>query len=267
MLPIQKHSGMNTISTTHTKNTTYLISDLHLHASRPKITERFFQFLGEEAAKADALYILGDFFEVWMGMDAIDDHDTKVLQRLSEYAKTGIPVYFMHGNRDFLIGNEFAKRTGAMLISDPYEITVYGTKYLLTHGDALCSLDISYQRFRKFVRHPFITWLYLSLPKNFRKKIAKNLRAKSSQKKVMSYTKEMQDRFDVTQEAIESLLQSYPEATHLVHGHTHKPGTHTFSYEGKAMKRIVMGDWLDTEAYVLKITPSGFQLEDLEAKT
>lgn len=162
---------------------TFFISDLHLHQSRPNVTENFFQFLEKEAPAAEALYILGDFFEVWAGDDDPNPHHKKVMQALGHFSqKNKTPIYFMRGNRDFLIDKGFAKATGCILIPDPTTIELYGEKILLMHGDSLCTGDRSHQRFRKFSQHPIIRKLFLMLlPFSWRLKIASGIR-KNSQK-------------------------------------------------------------------------------------
>ncbi len=168
--------------------TIYFISDLHLHASRPENTMRFLRFLKEIADKATALYILGDFFEVWVGDDqwhvnTPEDHDTQVIQALTQYTAQGIPTYFMHGNRDFLIANKFAATTGCTLIPDPYIIEFNDTRYVLTHGDTLCTRDLAYQRFRRMVRNPIFKMLFLCLPLKLRRKIAGGIEIKAREHK------------------------------------------------------------------------------------
>ncbi len=229
---------------------TLFISDLHLDASRPRTTELFLHFLKNDASHADALYILGDFFEVWLGDDVIDKHHETVIQALADYAKTGTALYFMRGNRDFLINEAFAKRSGCKLLSDPSIITLYDKRILLMHGDSLCTLDVKHQRFRRFVNQIWVQKLFLSFPLFLRKKIARQLRAASRR----TYQRAKNDasvvfeknanieKFDVTHTAVVQALKTH-EALCLIHGHTHKAGIHEFTIEGATAKRIVLGDW------------------------
>lgn len=265
--------------------TIYFISDLHLHASRPKTTELFLQFLKETAKKASALYILGDFFEVWVGDDQFqtndksthtqlsmqlpipnkskndfDDHDAQVIKALSEYTEQEIPVYFMHGNRDFLIAQEFALATGCTLIPDPYLVTLYNENYVLTHGDLLCTLDTAYQRFRRIVRNPLFKTLFLCLPLKWRRKIAGNIREKSQESRPLK--EYHNERYDVTETAVNALLRKYQAYT-IIHGHTHKPAIHEFLLNHRPAKRVVLGDWGPGNAVILKMDMHGLELLDL----
>lgn len=213
----------------------FFISDLHLHATRPEITKRFFQFLQEEAKEAKALYILGDFFEAWVGEDAMDAHDKSVIQTLKNYAQK-VPTYFMQGNRDFLCNEDLIKKMGLVFLPDPSLVKLNNKRVLLMHGDSLCTLDVSYQRFRRFVRHPIVIWLYLKLPLGIRQKIAGQLRNPGK--------RPVRDAriYDVTQEAVEKMGEQF-YFDYLIHGHTHKPGIHEFIQHERTVKRIVLGDW------------------------
>jgi UDP-2,3-diacylglucosamine hydrolase len=230
------------------------ISDLHLSAKRPELSALFFHFLETYAKTADTLYILGDFFETWVGIDVLDQHEIQILAALKKYTDLGKSVYFMHGNRDFLINKEFEVKSGCKLISDPYvlpfNVLPLGSqhdghqkadnRWVLCHGDALCTLDLSYQRYRKFVRHPWVQTFFLSLPEFIRRKIANSLRNKSKahQHKFVAYP----EKWDVTKEAVEQVLKSH-QANILLHGHTHKPKIYDFIMDNKPCKRIVLGDW------------------------
>lgn len=244
--------------------TTYFISDLHLHFSRPKTTQRFYKFLLNEAKEASALYILGDFFEVWVGDDINDPHDLEVMQALADYVNTGVPVFFMHGNRDFLLGKRFAEKTGCQLIPDPYCVEFYHEKIVLAHGDALCTLDVKYQRFRKFVRQSFIQNLFLKLPLIWRKKIAQNIRTQSiEEKKKNEHNVQSKIFYDVTPDALFKLLREQ-KATTLIHGHTHKPGIHHFILDNNPAKRINLGEWTEDNITVAKLTPEKLSLVALD---
>lgn len=245
---------------------TLFISDLHLHASRPHITKRFLMFLTEMACKAEALFILGDFFEAWIGDDNHDPHDETVIKALAQLSATGVPVYLMQGNRDFLIGEQFAHAANCKIIPDPSVIELYGTRILLMHGDSLCTLDVSHQRFRKIVRHPLTRSIFLSLPLVWRQKIATALRNKSQKKfaqpetiRKLSRNSEKEhndyDRYNVTESAVKKALDDY-QTLCLIHGHTHVAGIHDFKINNTVLKdqdqeilppqmakRIVLGEW------------------------
>lgn len=221
--------------------TTLFISDLHLDGSRPEITELFLEFLEEEAAKASALYILGDFFEVWIGDDDDDLHHVQVMAGLKALSSSGVPVYFMHGNRDFLIGEKFAARTGVKLLADPTVIDLGGSPTLLMHGDTLCTDDLQYQKARRFLRNRLVQGIYLALPLSLRRRIAAYARAKSKTDTAAKASYIM----DVNQKAVESVMAQHG-VTRLIHGHTHRPAIHRFkSAERKDMERIVLGDWYE----------------------
>lgn len=221
--------------------TTLFISDLHLDGSRPQITELFLKFLQEEAAKASCLYILGDFFEVWIGDDDDDPHHARVMAGLKALTAAGVPVYFMHGNRDFLIGKRLAERTGVQLLTDPKVVDLGGSPTLLMHGDTLCTDDRQYQRARRFLRNGLVQGIYLALPLSLRRRIAAYARAKSKSDTAVKAPYIM----DVNQRSVESVMAQHG-VRRLIHGHTHRPAVHRFkSADGKAMERIVLGDWYD----------------------
>lgn len=215
-------------------NHTLFISDLHLEPERPEITYCFLNFLKNQALKAESLYILGDLFEVWVGDDNPSSFNRTIIKAIREVAEHNVSVYFMPGNRDFLIGNQFAKETGCQLLKDPTLINLYGTPTLLTHGDQLCTKDRKHQVFRKYTQHPFCRYVFLKLPLGLRKKIAQVIRQKS--KKHTAYIPD--DRMDATPKAVLSELKKYG-AIQLIHGHTHKPAIHEIGLQ----KRYVLGDW------------------------
>lgn len=220
---------------------TLFISDLHLHAERTAMTDIFLAFLKNQAPQADALYILGDFFELWIGDDAPSAYADRIIDALHSLSEQ-IPVYFMHGNRDFLIGPDFLKRSGCTLLSDPYCLELYGESILLTHGDLLCTTDHSYQRYRRIMRHPFIQMLLLHLPLKLRKKLSGETRKISQQKQTVQY--------DAVKETILAWFQQYHVST-LIHGHTHRPCIEELTQEGKHYRRIVLSDW-DTQGNCLR---------------
>jgi len=236
----------------------FFISDLHLQSSHPEITDRFLQFLAIDAKNAKALYILGDFFETWIGEDGLNPHDQKIMQALANYANH-TPTYFMQGNRDFLISAETLKHYGVTLLNDPHLLEFDGKRILLMHGDTLCTKDFAYQRFRRFVRHPFITRLFLNLPLFIRKKIARMLR-KNSQSMHAKPSKDP-SLYDATREAIEKVITEY-QADILIHGHTHQPQIETMVLDNKSVQRIVLGDW-GPRSTILKYSVSGGALIEL----
>lgn len=241
--------------------TTFFISDLHLSAAHPDTTELFLKFLKEDAKEAEALYILGDFFEAWIGDDILDPHEAKIIHALANYTKQGTPVYFMHGNRDFLIGHSFAIKSGCSLIKDPTLITLYGKKVLLCHGDALCTLDKTYQYFRKGVRHPLIKKIYLNLPQWLRRKIANRLRNHSPRNLYLDHSKHLNPKWDVTISAVNQIMQKF-QSDILIHGHTHKAGIHEFVLDEKPVTRIVLGDWTTT-GKVLAFSSQKLELQEV----
>ncbi len=242
-------------------NHSLFISDLHLCDSRPNITTAFIHFLEHTASQAQALYILGDLFEYWAGDDAISNNisETNVIETaviksgalqasihaLSSLAKT-TPVFFMAGNRDFLIGNKFEKATGIKILPDPSLIILYGKPVLLSHGDALCTDDTAYQTFRQEVRSPAWQAQFLSQPLQQRIDYIEQLRAKSEQAKS---TKSMQI-MDVNEAAVANLLQQYDYPPLFIHGHTHRPQAHEYLLAGHACKRVVLGDWYEQGSYL-----------------
>jgi UDP-2,3-diacylglucosamine hydrolase len=220
---------------------TLFISDLHLTGKRPHVTELFLEFLDRDAVEAEALYILGDFFEYWIGDEAIHrpDHEP-IIQALNRLRKTGVPVYVMHGNRDFLMNSGFENAAGCDLIADPIVITLYGRKTLLTHGDYLCTDDVAYMEFRDMVRQKRWQREFLSKSVEERDAIARKYRSIS---KEISATKET-EIMDINQQTLLSEMKKYGVDL-VIHGHTHRPAVHEFSLDGRPAKRIVLGDWYD----------------------
>lgn len=237
---------------------TYFISDLHLSSEHPHITKLFLKFLTTEAKEAEALYILGDLFAVWIGDDNPDPYFSLISEALANLNALGIPVYFMHGNRDFLIGKQFLEKSRSILLQDPSVIQLYNEPVLLTHGDLLCTLDTRYQRFRKLVRHPLIQKLFLSLPFSWRQRIAKAIRTQSSQRN----KKQVETRYgDVALNTVYQFLRDHNTSI-LIHGHTHKAKIHHFDLDTKPAKRIVLGEW-DTEGCALVYSPETAMLKPL----
>lgn len=240
---------------------TIFISDLHLCASRPQITEAFLNFLTTQTKSAHALYILGDLFEYWAGDDDIDDAFNKqIIQGFKALAASGVSVYLMHGNRDFLITDEFCRAAGIHLISDPTLINLYGSTALLSHGDELCTDDVAYQQFRLQVRNKQWQSEFLSQPLQARKNQIEAIRLRSEQEKSNKSAQIM----DVNQDAVVSLLKQYHYPDLLIHGHTHRPNRHSVSVDGKLMTRWVLGDWYEQGSYLV-CDASGCKSVDLNS--
>lgn len=215
-----------------------LVSDLHLEEERPELTRAFLRFLERETPNASALYILGDFFNVWIGDDDDRPLNALVSAALKRQADAGLAIFLMHGNRDFLLGAGFAAAAGATLVEDPHCLQQGRHRYLLMHGDQLCTRDTAYQAFRTQVRDAGWQRAFLAKPLAERRVFAAQARATS---KSMSSNKP-EDIMDVSQDAVEAVLAQYG-CDSLVHGHTHRPDIHEFSVAGRPLRRIVLGDW------------------------
>ena len=227
--------------------TTYFISDLHLEESRPDITDAFLAFMDAIQGKAKTLYILGDFFESWIGDDENTELQLNIKNRLKAFTDNGASLFFMHGNRDFLIGNLFAKETGATILSDPSIIQLNNAPVLLMHGDSLCTGDTGYMKFRATIRNPSFLEPFLKRPIEERRITAQQLRA-MSQANNQSKSNEI---MDVTPEEVVSEMSKHGITT-LIHGHTHRPDIHNIEVDQQPAKRIVIGDW-DKEVWYLKV--------------
>ena len=236
---------MSLISSVKTGRT-YFVADLHLTDERPVATGRFFRFLQEDVAGADALYILGDLFEAWVG----DDHDEQVAHtaalRLKALAESGTPVYFMHGNRDFMLAGRYAVQSGMTLLADPKRIDLYGVPTLLMHGDTLCTDDTAYQSFRRRARHPLTLALLRRLPFALRRRLARQARAGSESAKAGKPAAIM----DVNGDAVVRVLRAQ-QASRLIHGHTHRPAQHLHAVDGRDCERWVLPDWYARWGYVV----------------
>lgn len=233
---------------------TYFIADLHLANNRPDITNCFLRFLKYEAVKAQSLYILGDLFEAWIG----DDDDSAYLAIIAEALTTlsgfGTKIYYIHGNRDFLLGQGFAKKSAMILLPEVELINLYTKDIVIMHGDTLCTKDIAYQKFRKTSRSWWWQALIKNLPLFMRKKIAANYRKRSTAATAVK----SQDIMDVTPEEVVNCLEHY-QCQLLIHGHTHRPAKHELIANGKKAQRIVLGDWYEQGAW-LKVTPDSMEL-------
>ncbi len=229
--------------------TTLFISDLHLEESRPDITEAFLGFLNGTASGVDQLYILGDFFEAWIGDDERTPLQEQIAAALRKLRDSGTDIFLMHGNRDFLIGEDFCKRAGASLLDDPTVIDLHGTPTLLMHGDSLCTADVEYQKFRANMRNPQWQQMILQRPLEDRQQMARQLREISMAKN------QGKEEFimDVTPEEVIKDMEAHG-VQHMIHGHTHRPAVHELIANGLPAKRIVLGDW-DKNIWWLEAEP------------
>lgn len=233
---------------------TYFIADLHLAQNRPDITGCFLRFLKNEAVKAQSLYILGDLFEAWIGDDDDSAYLTTIAKALTTLSSFGTSIYYIHGNRDFLLGSRFAKKSAMTLLPEVDLIDLYGQNVVIMHGDTLCTRDIAYQKFRLKSRSWWWQALIKSLPLFVRKKMAANYRKKSAAATSMK----SQDIMDVTPSEVVKCLETY-QSQLLIHGHTHRPAIHELNANGKTAQRIVLGDWYEQGAW-LKVTPTNMEL-------
>ena len=231
-----------------------LISDLHLQEERPDITRAFLDLLATRARSAQALYILGDFFEAWIGDDAMTPYQASICQALRALSDTGTQVFLMHGNRDFLIGQAFCKAAGATLLPDPSVVELGGEPVLLMHGDSLCTRDEGYMKLRRYLRNPVSLWVLRHLPLRTRHKLARKLRSESRAQTRMKAN----DIVDVTPEEVPRVMQQHGVRT-LVHGHTHRPAIHKLMVGDAPARRIVLGDWA-RQGWALLVDEQGFQL-------
>lgn len=222
------------------KMRTLFISDLHLHESRPQITRAFFDFLHTQAIGAEKLYILGDFFDAWIGDDDDSPLISEVANELKKLSDAGTEIFLMHGNRDFLLGEDFAKKVGAKMVAEGTVINLYGHPTLILHGDQLCTSDEQYIAFRKQVRSPLWQQQILAQPLAARRVLAAQLREKSQEMNSLK----AEDILDVTQSEVVQVMDD-AKVTRLIHGHTHRPARHPLEINNGPAERIVLGDWHD----------------------
>ena len=227
--------------------TTIFISDLHLDKDRPKVIRYFIDFLDNLESDIESLYILGDFVEYWVGDDDPGEGLEEVFSSIKKKSNS-VSIYFMHGNRDFMISEKFCNHHGMKFLKDPTKIKLHGKKILLMHGDTLCIDDIEYQKFRTMVRSPL--WQNEMLKKSLEERInlAKMLRAKSLSE---TGTKD-EVIMDVNNDEVISQLKKH-NVDMIIHGHTHRPNIHKIISENKECKRIVLGDWYD-KSFILRIS-------------
>jgi len=233
------------------------ISDLHLDKERPEIIQLFSQFLSSQASRCESLYILGDLFEYWIGDDQPITGLESVIEGLQSLTGASVPVFFMHGNRDFLLGESFAKTTGIKRLPESAVIEVYGRRALIMHGDTLCTDDTDYQQMRSMLRHADWQKQFLSLPLEERIQQALQLREKS-----LSATQDKkEDIMDVNAQSVENIMRDN-NVDLLIHGHTHRPAIHEMLVDNKKAQRIVLGDWY-SHGSVLRAAPDGMMLSQI----
>ncbi|WP_460813287.1 UDP-2,3-diacylglucosamine diphosphatase [Luteimonas pelagia] len=241
---------------------TLFVSDLHLDAARPHITELFGRFLREEAMHADALYILGDLFEAWIGDDDPSEPGAFVAARLQEVADAGVPVAFIRGNRDFLVGDAYARRAGMAILPDPAVVVLHGRPVVLMHGDTLCTDDTAYQAFRAQTRDPKWQAGFLAQPLQAREAFARQAREASRVHQAgLQGAGTMEAITDVSPGTVAATFSQFGIDT-LVHGHTHRPAVHETEVDGRACTRVVLGDWYE-QGSVLRADAGGMHLETL----
>ena len=228
-----------------------LISDLHLEEQRPDITRAFLHFLQTRARGAEALYILGDFFEVWVGDDGMSPFQHDIARALRELSDAGTRIFLMHGNRDFLIGRAFCRAAGCTLLKDPSIVHFNGEPMLLMHGDSLCTLDVGYMKLRRLLRNPLSLFILRNLPLTTRRKLARKLRSESRAQTRMK----AREIIDVTPDEVPRIMAEHGVRT-LIHGHTHRPAEHALEVNGQSARRIVLGDW-DSQGWALQIDEQG----------
>lgn len=233
---------------------TLFIADLHLSTEEPAITAGFLRLLAGEARTADALYILGDLFEAWIGDDDPNPLHGQIASAIKALVNSGVPCYFIHGNRDFLVGKRFARQSGMILLPEEQVLTLYGKRILIMHGDTLCTDDIGYLRFRAKVHQPWLQKLFLALPLFIRQRIAAKMRAGS---KASNQTKS-KAIMDVNPQAVIDVM-THHHVHHLIHGHTHRPAIHELDIEHHPARRYVLGAW-HHEGSMIKVSNTDIEL-------
>ncbi len=238
---------------------TLFVSDLHLDPERPAATELFGRFLDTEARGAEALYVLGDLFEAWVGDDDPSTAGAFVADRLRALAASGVPVNFIRGNRDFLLGEDYARRAGAKILPDPAVVMLYGEPTVILHGDLLCTDDTAYQQVRAQTRDPRWQAEFLAQPLAARLAFAAQARAASKARYGELVSSGLAETItDVAPETVREWFRRYG-LRRMIHGHTHRPAIHD---EGDGNTRIVLGDWYE-QGSVLRVDGDGMQLRSL----
>lgn len=234
---------------------TLFISDLHLDRERPAVEDFFRDYLAHAAQDLDALYILGDLFEFWIGDDDPERRHAATLSALRHLSDQGTPVYFISGNRDFLVGHDFLEQSGCTLLNDETLIDLYGKKVLIMHGDTLCTDDVEYQQLRTMMRNPEWQKQFLEQPYEARLQQVLGLRQKSRD----AIAAKDEKITDVNQDAVTEAMRRYGVDT-LIHGHTHRPACHHFELDGHPATRYVLGDWYEDQGKVLECTAEACRL-------
>ena len=224
----------------------YFISDIHLEPNNSEVTDRFINFILKKSSDMKELYILGDLFEFWID----DKHDIAqnniVISALNNISKNGTKVFLTHGNRDFLIGKKFTKKTNIKILPENYILNLDGTRVLITHGDLLCTDDVDYQKFRKFIRNKLTLKFFNLLNNSIKTKLASYLRGKS--KKITSQKPD--NIMDVNYDTVLSFYKKF-KTNIIIHGHTHRKNIHKTHYNGENYIRYVLGDWHNAPSYIL----------------
>ncbi|MHA8114862.1 UDP-2,3-diacylglucosamine diphosphatase [Kosakonia cowanii] len=233
---------------------TLFIADLHLHTEEPAITAGFLHFLDGVAREADALYILGDLFEAWIGDDDPNPLHQRVAAAIRALVDSGVPCYFIHGNRDFLLGKRFARESGMQLLPQEKVLELYGRKVLIMHGDTLCTDDAGYQAFRAKVHQPWLQTLFLALPLFIRHRVAAKMRAGS---RAANSSKSLAI-MDVNQQAVIEAMEKH-RVQWLIHGHTHRPAVHQLTANDAPAWRAVLGAW-HSEGSMIRVSESDVEL-------
>jgi len=248
---------------------TYFISDLHLTSDQGEVSRLFYEFLRNASSDADGVYILGDLFEFWIGDDAVEQvGQSEAVSAIRALTRSGTPVYFMRGNRDFLVGAGFEETTGCRILPDPSRIEIDGQKIILMHGDSMCTDDTAHQQFRALVNNAEWRKEFLALPVDRRIELALSARTESALHKSVSSMEIM----DVNQGAVENELKQH-DAEILIHGHTHRPGIHTLQLDGRRATRIVLGDWnahnsvLRYESGIFRLSANGSDFPAVRLKS
>lgn len=235
--------------------TTIFLSDLHLPPEPSALRETFLGFLSGPATRAEAVYILGDLFEYWIGDDVGLQVYAKEVAALATLSGRGIPLYFMHGNRDFMVGRKFAKQTGAKLLHDPTTLDLCGVRTLISHGDIFCTDDLGYQRWRRFSRNPIPRWVFERLPVSRRERIAGGLRSSSRNK--------AESIMDVNETTIRAAFKQH-RVQRIIHGHTHRPAEHRYDLSQGFCERIVLADWRPQQREILEVSDAGLRRINLD---
>jgi UDP-2,3-diacylglucosamine hydrolase len=239
--------------------TTLFISDLHLDPSRPAVTRAFLQLLEHQARCVDALYILGDLFEAWIGDDDDSELNLTVIAALKALSDSGVKLYVMHGNRDFLIGENFCQQTGCQLLDDPSVVNLYGENVLLMHGDSLCTDDAEYMAFRAQCRNPAWQAPLLAMSLEQRRQFSQQLRDQSKE----ANSNKAEDIMDVNATETQRVLEQHQVAL-LIHGHTHRPAVHSLQTADGNAQRVVLGDWESTGWQLVYQPDNSFDLQQFD---